>query len=132
MTCGFPASGIEANQFATACDWFLPSSLSGTSMSRASISMVALPSEYAASFATFPALCPCRTIQSRSGQRCIANEPLQVDQGFFGPAACTRANAEGPTGQVWSRFPHNRGLPDNQLVGAAAAQRAAFERSPTW
>ena len=48
-----------------------PSELNGTSTSLWAMSIRDRPAAWAASRATLPALSPCRTIQRRSGQRCI-------------------------------------------------------------
>ena len=67
--CG---TGSLLNQPPRVSDWASPSVDSGTSISRQARSMTASPADSAASRATFPALCPCRTIHNVSGQsECI-------------------------------------------------------------
>src|SRR4051794_31196996 len=70
MISGRSRRGKAANQrpAATACS--SPSADSGTSTSRMSMSISCEPAWSAASRATLPWLCPCRTSHSRSGQFC--------------------------------------------------------------
>jgi hypothetical protein len=72
---GLTFAGVTA---ASAC--LKPSSDNGTSTSRTSMSMVGNPASCAASRATLPWLCPCRTSHSRSGQFCRMPSSFRRDK----------------------------------------------------